>query len=206
MAYPHWLRLALVSLIALAIAPSLLSQSKSPSDDDPNEIYWYKSPLPLGADAFMLEPAGRQFYLLSCIEDQRFDRLQVSRVRKSPFVIDAAGDVWSHYPREVTFRVTATALETELVKEQVDKIQESRDLNSFLLGLQFRLKVFQGLQMKMIKPASIRLIGVPSDVPYDERVYRVTFDTGDFPVEARLVMEVLSPGGKLLSRFHLELL
>jgi hypothetical protein len=190
----------------MASAQLAWPQSKPVSDDDSNEVYWYKAPLPLGADGFRLEPAGREFYVLSCIEDRRFNRLQVSRVRKSPFVIDASGDVWKTYPSEVTFRVTATAMDPGSLKSDIDKINEPGDLNSFLLGLHFRLKVFEGLNMRMIKPIAIHMIGVPSDVPFDERVYRVSFETGDFPVDARLVMEVLSPGGKLLSRFHLELL
>jgi hypothetical protein len=181
-------------------------QSKLLPDDDPDEVYWYRAPLPLGADGFILEPAHREFYILSCVEDRRFNRLQVSRVRKSPFVIDAAGDIWKHYPAEVTFRVTATAMDPASIKSDIEKFTETGDLNGFLLGLHFRLKVFQGLNMQVVKPSSIHLIGVPSDVPYEERVYRVTFDTGDFPVDARMVMEVSSPGGKLLSRFHLELL
>jgi hypothetical protein len=206
MKHPHLARLAFSLLAVIATAQLAWSQSKFASDDDSNDIYWYKAPLPLGADGFRLEPAHREFYVLSCVEDRRFNRLQVSRVRKSPFVIDASGDVWKNYPSEVTFRVTATAMDPGSLKSDIDKINEPGDLNSFLLGLSFRLKVFEGLTMRVIKPSAIHMIGVPSDVPFEERVYRVSFATGDFPVDARLVMEVISPGGKLLSRFHLELL
>jgi hypothetical protein len=193
-------------MAALAICPAMWPQSKLPPDDDPNEVYWYRAPLPLGADGFILQPVNREFYILSCVEDRRFNHLQVSRVRKSRFVVDAQGDIWKHYPAEVTFRVTATAMDPESIKSDIDKITEPVDLNSFLMGMHFRLKAFQGLNMRVLNPTSVRLIGVPSDVPYEERVYRVSFDTGDLPVDARLVMEVFSPGGKLLSRFHLELL
>ena len=206
MQYPHWLRITGLIFTLAAMCPASWSQKNQPKDDDPNEVYWYKAPLPLGADAFILQPANREFYLLSCIEDRRFNRLQVSRVRSSQFVIDSSGGVWKHYPSELTFRVTATALDAGELKSDVDKINEQGDLNSFLLGLHFRLKVFQGLAMKTISPSAVRLIGVPSDVPYEERIYRVSFDASQFPVDARLVMEVLSPAGKLLSRFHLELL
>jgi hypothetical protein len=206
MSHPHLLRYCFVIIFALSASSTSWSQASLGPDENGNGVFWFKAPLPLGADAFLLQPAGREFYLLSCLEDRRFDRLQVSRVRKSPFVVDASGDVWKHYPAELTFRVTATAMDPGSVKVDVDKIQEAGDLNSFLLGLRFQLKIFQGLQMEIIKPSSIHLIGMPSDVAYDERVYRVKFDTGDFPVDARLVMEVLSPAGKLLSRFHLELL
>lgn len=206
MKYPLPVRIVFLLLAVIATGQIAVSQSRLADDDDSNNIYWYKAPLPLGADGFRLEPANREFYLLGCVEDRRFNRLQVSRVRKSPFVIDASGDVWKNYPSEVTFRITATAMDPGTLKSDIDRIDEPGNLNSFLLGLHFRLKVFEGLNMRTVKPSAIRMIGIPSDVPADERIYRVSFQTGDFPVDARLVMEVLSPAGKLLSRFHLELL
>jgi hypothetical protein len=121
-------------------------------------------------------------------------------------VIDAAGDIWKSYPNELTFRVTATGLDNAVIGADIDTITEPGDLNSLLLGLRFRLKVFRGLTMHIVQPSSIKLIGMPADVPYDERVYRVSFKTVSLPVDSRLVMEVLTPKGQLLSRFHLELL
>ncbi len=190
-------------LLSLSTAVPLLAQL--PSSDTPSRIFWMKTPLPLGAEQINLKPSGRRFLLLGCIEDQRFNRLQVSRVQNSPFVIDAAGQVWTNYPDEITFRVTATAIDSGVMQVDSDNINESGDLNSFLLGLHFRLRSFRGLHMTELHPSSVKLIGVPADVPYEERVYRVSFNTGKFPVDDRLVMEVLSPKGQLLSRFHLEL-
>ncbi len=60
--------------------------------------------------------------------------------------------------------------------------------------------------MQVIQPVLVRQIGMPADVPYDERVYRIAFDTGNIPVDARLVLEVFSPKGELLTKFHFELL
>jgi hypothetical protein len=186
-------------------ATVLAVSAQVPSSDNPNRVFWMKTPLPLGAEQINLKPSGKHFLLLGCIEDQRFDRLQVSRVRQSQFVIDAAGNVWTNYPDELTFRVTATAIDSGVMQVDSDNIDESGDLNSFLLGLHFRLRSFRGLHMTELPPTSIRMIGVPAEVPYEERVYRVSFDTGKFPVQDRLVMEVLSPKGQLLTRFHLEL-
>ncbi len=209
---PHSLRhLVLAAVIFAAVncaaqANSFAQFGRLVAQDNSENILWFKTPLPLGADAFELKPLNRRFYILACMEDARFDRLQVSRVRTSPFVIDAAGKVWRNYPKELSFRVTATALAEILNNLDSDDIQENADLNGFLLGLKFRLKVYRGLEMKILPPASIKLIGMPADVPYDERVYRVSFDTVNIPVDDRLVLEILTPGGQLLSRFHLELL
>lgn len=203
MSHPRTIRCLSLVLFSLVTAVAALAQI--PNSDSPNQVFWMNTPLPLGAEQINLKPSGQHFMLLGCIEDRRFNRLQVSRVRRSPFVIDAAGDVWTHYPDEITFRVTATAIDSGMLQVDSQNVHESGDLNSFLLGLHFRLKSFRGLQMAELQPSSVRLIGVPADVPYQERIYRVSFDTGKFPVSDRLVMEVLSPKGQLLTRFHLEL-
>jgi hypothetical protein len=192
-------------MILLSLASSLPLLAQAPSSDTRARVFWMKTPLPLGAEQITLKPSGKKFLLLGCIEDQSFNRLEISRVQKSPFVIDAAGDVWKNYPKQVTFRITASAIEPALLSVDSYTIEESGGINSFLLGLRFRLKSFRGLHITELQPSSVKLIGVPADIPYDERVYRVSFDTGEFPVDARLVMEVLSPKGQLLTRFHLEL-
>jgi hypothetical protein len=79
-------------------------------------------------------------------------------------------------------------------------------MNDFLLGLKFKLKVFRGLHMQQLTPSNVKLIGVPAYETYEERVYRVTFDTPDLPVDARLVLEVYDADGTRLTRFHLEML
>jgi hypothetical protein len=203
MSYPRTIRCLATGLFSLVTALAALAQIST--SDSPSQVFWMRTPLPLGAEQINLKPSGQHFMVLACIEDHRFNRLQVSRVRRSPFVIDAAGDVWTHYPNEITFRVTATAIDSGMMQVDNQNVHESGDLNSFLLGLHFRLKSFRGLQMTESDPTSVKLIGVPADVPYQERVYRVSFDTGEFPVSDRLVMEVLSPKGQLLTRFHLEL-
>lgn len=203
MFHPHLARRLLLLLVVLAVCPASWGQKMVDNSED---VFWLKTPLPLGADSFMLQPINREFFILSCVEDARFNRLKVSRVRSSPVVMDAHGGVWKDYPPVLTFRVTATTSGPGILKNETETVREMGDLNSFFLGLQFRLKIFQGLRMTVVDPSAIRLIGVPSDLPYEERVFRVSFDTKNFPVDARLVMEVLSPQGQTLSRFHLELL
>jgi hypothetical protein len=78
--------------------------------------------------------------------------------------------------------------------------------HDFLLKLKFSLKVYDGMEMRLIEPESVQMIGVPSDVPYDERVYRIGFNLDQIPVTDRFVLEVLSPEGERLTRFHFDLL
>jgi hypothetical protein len=209
---PHHLRhLALVAaMFATAGCTSAqvnsFAQAGKFVNGDLDNILWYRSPLPLGAEAFVLHPLGRKFYMLACLENRGFDRLEVSRVRNSPFVIDATGKVWQHYPGQLRFRVTASAIEDVFKNLDTSEITEPGDMNSFLLRLKFRLKVYHDLELTILPPTSVKLIGLPADVPGEERVYHVSFDTRQLPVDDRLVLEVLSPGGQLLTRFHLELL
>ncbi|HEU5400327.1 MAG TPA: hypothetical protein VFU86_03155 [Terriglobales bacterium] len=203
MSYPRVIRCLATVLFFLSTTLPLFSQVTH--GDSQDRIFWMKTPMPLGAEQITLKPSGQKILLLGCIEDPRFNQLKISRVRESPFVMDATGSIWKNYPSQVTFRVTVSAIDPNIMEVDSDSIEESGDLNSFLLGLHFRLKSFRGLHMTELQPDSVKLIGVPSDVPYKERVYRVLFNTGDFPVHDRLVMEVLSPKGQLLTRFHLEL-
>lgn len=193
-------------ITCIGLQGSADSQNSKSSAGVPSPVFWMNTPLSLGMDSFKIEPSDKKLYLLACIEDRRFDRLQVSRVPSSPFVIDAAGKVWRNYPNEITFRVTATGINEQFVGMDSYDIKEKTDFNQLLLGLRFRLKAYRWLDMQIREPEQVKMIGMPADVPYNERVFRVTFNTGDLPVDDRLVLEVLTPDGKLLSRFHLELL
>jgi hypothetical protein len=50
------------------------------------------------------------------------------------------------------------------------------------------------------------MIGVPSDISYDERIYRVTFNLNQMPITDRFVLEVRSPEGNRMAKFHFDLL
>ena len=52
-----------------------------------------------------------------------------------------------------------------------------------------------------IAPESVEMIGVPADVPYDERIYRVNMNVGNLPASDRLVIEILSPQDEVLTHF-----
>ncbi len=76
---------------------------------------------------------------------------------------------------------------------------------TFLLSLHLRLKVFQGLDAYEIQPRDVELIGMPANIPYEERIYRAKFHLEHVPADARLVLEVFDSNEERISRFHLEL-
>ena len=80
------------------------------------------------------------------------------------------------------------------------------DPQELLLNLKFRIRAYNGLEVREITPQSIEMIGMPADVPYDERVYRININAGSIPITDRLVVEILSPQGELLTHFPFSLL
>ena len=75
-----------------------------------------------------------------------------------------------------------------------------------LLDLRFQLKFFRGLRETVIAPEQVQQIGVPEEVPYNERVYLISFRLPEVPIEDRCTLEIYAPGGKRLTRFHLALM
>jgi hypothetical protein len=57
------------------------------------------------------------------------------------------------------------------------------------------------LEVREVTPQSIEMIGMPADLPYDERVYRININAGNLPITDRMVVEIFSPEGKLLTHF-----
>ncbi len=121
-----------------------------------------------------------------------------------------AGANVTSYPEAIRFRVTASTrnklLDIPLDVAPSGSTKEPPDLNQFLLGLQFQIKMFHGLTQTVFKPEKVQLIGVPEEVPSDERVYEVTFSLRHVPITDRCLLEVASPAGERLARFHLDLL
>ena len=75
------------------------------------------------------------------------------------------------------------------------------DPQQLLLKLKFRIRAYNALEVREIEPQSIEMIGMPAEVPYDERVYRININAAKLPITDRLVVEIYSPQGELLTHF-----
>lgn len=192
-------------ILSLGVA-TVFTPGSGEEREDPTTVLQYRFPLPLGAEGFLIEPLHRSFFLLASVDDPGLQNLQITRVSLGGTVIAPDGSLLRHYPTETSFRVTASALDPTMLTTDLSPVAHEGDVNSLLLGLRFRLKIYRALHMQVIEPLRVAQIGMPADVPYEERVYRVAFDTSDIPVDARLALEVLLPSGERLSRFHYELL
>lgn len=163
----------------------------------------FHSVVPLGADGLRFRDARQTMYLLASATNPQFEgwRRVVEHGRR--MVLDVNGAPVRFFPDTISFRVTAST-ELKLLDVQQWPATAGQDMNLYLAGLRFRLRIFHGLSMRVVQPENVEMIGVPADVAYNERIYRVAFHAGRIPMSDRIVLEVLSPQGQRISRFHLD--
>ena len=171
----------------------------------PTVAHLFHSVVPLGQDGLLLQPSRRSLILVASAQSSGFDGWQQVESNGNRFIYESTGYRVHHYPEYVDFRVTASARRDGYsLGEPLYPTPCNAQVNEYLLGLKFRLKIFHGLEARAVEPKAVRLVGVPADMPYDERVYQVSFKLDNIPVDDRLVLEVLSPEGDRISKFHLE--
>jgi hypothetical protein len=189
-----------------AVALLLLMEGLSLQAQTPDSIEQvFQSRIPLGAEALRLGSSGKVLYLLAMAEAEEFAGWHYIRREGRASLTDASGASVQVYPEVIRFRVTASTRK-DLLSVVPYPISEPADVNAFLLDLRFQLKLFRGLAQKVILPESTEQIGVPGDVPSEERIYQVTFALPHVPITDRCLLEVYSPGGERLARFPLQLL
>jgi len=161
--------------------------------------------MPGGYTVIQLNPSGAQVALLALIECPEIEGAQSVSEGLKATVVSAAGVPLQHFPREFSFRVTASLRKT-VVEPPEYAFASGEAPQEFLLKLGFRLKIYDGLRVSVVMPKTVTMIGVPADIAYDERVFRLAFDVGELPLSDRLVLEVLSPEGEYLTHFCFALL
>jgi hypothetical protein len=171
-------------------------------------VYDYHAVVPLGQDALLLQPGNRAVVVLASAHSITFQGWRQVVQEDSRFLVGPDGERVAHYPRFVDFRITVSARQksaTEPALPAACPAEFTSNVNDLLLNLRFRVKIFRALRVTVLEPRVVKLIGMPPDVPYDERVYRVSFDLGEVPLEDRIILEVLSPDGERLTKFHLDM-
>jgi len=199
-------------IAAIAIGLWMLALT-GPAQDYTSSEFVFHSVVPLGVEAIILQPAKTRIALLATAECPGLEG--VRRVFWQPQdqgdggvggkVYGKNGKQLTYFPRRISFRVTATAREKLIELEPFD-VNSNMDLNSYLLGLTFKLRAYHGINARDLKPTRIQVLGPPPSVPYDARSFRVHFDLDKVSIQDRLVLELWSPDGQRLAKFHLELL
>lgn len=187
-----WAPLFVIAAVALAAAQK--------------DLVPYRAATPAGAEIVLLKPSGAVVTVLGLAECAEIAGAQQVDQGLQARIVLADGAPLERFPQHFSFRVTAS-LRKMLLEDPGSVLETDDEPSELLLNLQFRLKAYDGLQMRVIEPAFSGMIGVPEDIPYDERIYRVTFDLPrDEPLTERFVLEVIAPKGERLARLHFSLL
>ncbi len=168
----------------------------------------FHSILPLGSDFFQLEGYRGAIGLMATAISPDLEGWHRIEKGSRKLLLTRDGERATEYPREVQFRVTVSTRDGKTVDPDLDPLtfKSEQPLNDYLLHLRFRVKIFHELRVRVVEPSGVHLMGVPEDVPYNERIYRIIFNLPRIPVQDRMVLEVLSPDGERISRFHFELM
>ncbi len=161
--------------------------------------------MPAGYEVVSLKPSGAEVALLGLIECPELEGAQRVSEGMNSKIVSADGTPMTEFPRNFSFRITASLRKTVMAGAS-SGVNSDESPQEFLLNLRFPLKVHDGLNVREIQPESVEMIGVPSDISYDERVYRVTFNLDKMPITDRFVLEVRSPEGHRMAKFHFDLL
>lgn len=152
-----------------------------------------------------LQPSHADVSFLGLIECPQMEGAQRVSQGVNASLVSAEGLPIKRFPRQLSFRVTATLRKT-LLDGPTETVTTSYDPRAFLLKLRFKLKIYHGLERREVFPRSVKNLGMPVDLSYDERIFRVSFDLDNVPVSDRLVLVILSPRNEVLTHFTFGLL
>jgi len=165
----------------------------------------FHATMPAGTTVVQLKPSGAMLSLMGLIECPEIEGVQQVSKGLQAKVVSPRGDTLRQFPQHFSFRITASLRKT-LIETPDHSLTTGDDPKEFLLKLGFRLKVYDGLDVHEVAPASVTLIGVPAEIAYDERIFRISFDVGQLPVTDRMILEVTSPEGEDVTHFPFGLL
>ena len=189
-----------VSVLSLA-GLRLMAFAASPQKTVPP----LRSATPAGYEVLLLKPSNSILTMMGLIECPELEGAHRVAEGSEAHLVSADGKEIKQFPHHFSFRVTAS-LRKAFLDGPVATINLPGDPNDLLLKLKFRIRVYHGLDVNELSPESVEMIGMPADVPYDERVYRVHMTVGNFPVSDRLILEVLTPQDEVLTHFLFGLL
>jgi hypothetical protein len=177
----------------------------APAKNPPKTTPGLRSNMPAGYDVMLLKPSNTTLSLIGLIECPEIEGAQHVAEGLHSKLVSADGNTIKEFPQRFSFRITAS-LKKVFLDPPLSSVALPDDPKELLLKLKFRVLAYRALEVREIMPQSVELIGVPADVPYDERVYRINISTGNLPITDRLVVEILSPQGELLTHFPFSLL
>ncbi len=194
--------LALLVAVLLGLAAAVLDSAAQ----DGRQEFIFRQYTPMGGDALILMPAKQRLQLLATLESKELEGVRQIRLGKDEFLRGPDGGPFRFYPRELRFRLSIGQRIT--FREANPSAIETKDSpDEFQSNLRFQLKLFNGLQAEVLTPEEAKVIGVPTNIPYNERIYSVRFKLPrDIPAHERLKLEVYDRNGNQVAKFQVQLL
>jgi hypothetical protein len=127
------------------------------------------------------------------------------RTASGVYIRDGEGQRLTKYPEKMTLRITI-GNKTMLDDRKPMELNTNMSAEELARNVHFRLKIYDGLEYRVVEPESVENIGVPKDVPYNERIYMVDFALKNVPIDRRLLIEVLDPLDQRVARFSVSLI
>ena len=158
----------------------------------------------LDNDSIRLPSGEKLTFLATWIAPEltKFERVDSAN---GSYVRDANGKRVTRYPDKMTLRVTV-GNRTEVSNGKPLDFDSKLSAQELASSLHFRLRVYEGLEYRLLEPLTSKVIGVPKDIPYNERIYLVEFSLKDVPIEDRLVIEALDPEDTRVTRFSVSMI
>ena len=195
--------LILATIIGALCAPSL-GIAENHSSNNGATSWAFHSTIPLGTDLLILQPSRQPVALMVSAESEEFKNWKLLEENNTRKIVDTKGHPVKKMPSHIAFRVTA-GTKDKLSDTPAYPVATRSALNEFLLNLRFRIKIFRGIDTRIVQPEEVRLMGLPAEEPYDERIFRASFDLGDVNIDDRLVLEIFDGASEQrISKFHLE--
>lgn len=176
------------------------------SAQDGRQEFVFRQHTPMGGDALILMPAKQRLQLMATLESKELEGVRQIRQGKDEFLRAPDGGPFRFYPRELKFRFSVGRKITILEKNP-NAIETQDSPDEFQSNLRFQMKLFKGLKTEVVEPVETKMIGVPKNIPHDERVYTVRFTLPrEVPAHERLKLEVYDRNGNQVAKFHVQLL
>ena len=182
----------------------------TPTPTPPRPLHIYRALIPLGSEMFSFSSHQKDeratFYVMASAQNREFEGEQLCMDGEHHVLRNATGTPVQSYPREVHFRISVSQREGYSPLDSPFPVDSrGSTFNEFISKLKFEMRIFHALKARIVKPTTVTHIGIPPDVPANERVYEVTFDLGDVPISDRIVMHVLTGEGERLAKFNFDL-
>lgn len=159
----------------------------------------------LDNDTVKLQPANEPLTFLATWVSPELTKYERVSTPKGAYIRDGSGKRLTKYPEKMSLRITI-GNKTLLGDRKALELDSNMSAEELARNVHFRLKIYDGLEYRVVEPESVKNIGVPKDVPYNERIYVVDFALKGVPIDRRLMIEVLDPLDQRVARFSLSLI